>query len=353
MTGEVDAALARAREQQARGDAEGAAATLDAVAALDRARVLPPLQEVLDGLAVQEHGLTFRYVPAGTFLMGSDRGEPDEAPEHPVTLPGFWMAEAPLSWADFARVLGWPAPPALPSGEQLAPLAAAFGERRAAFAYNNDSRMRLRYCDDAAPGADGPAGRWPGGGTVAGAPGAPGGPARAEEGPPRFSTKPMVAVGWELAAEVGRRMSTGAVRYRLPSEAEWERAARGCFRAASYPWGDAPPMAERADFGRFGRFSLLPSRTFPPNDYGLYAMAGGVWEWCQDHYDADFYRPDAAHAPLCTLPPTVPERQHVLRGGSWADCADVLRVSFRFASLHGRAPNIGFRLVRERGGSPR
>ncbi len=310
----IDEAIAHAREQQARGELEAAAATLDAVAYQDRERVLPLLRPLLLDLSGTEHGLVFRYIPEGTFLMGSDTGEHDERPAHEVTLPGFWMSEAPLSWVDFTRILGWPAPPERPSPQQVELLAEAFDPQSPPrFSYNNESKIRWRYC---------------------------------QSGPLGYDQKPMVAVDWPLAEFVGRRMSTASARYRLPTEAEWERAARGCFRGAEYPWGDAPPDATRADFDRFKEFSLHPSRGFPPNDYGLYAMAGGVWEWCADHYDAAFYRHSPRESPRCTLPDEVPQRAHVLRGGSWADCADALRVSFRSANSHGSTPNIGFRLVR-------
>jgi formylglycine-generating enzyme required for sulfatase activity len=156
----------------------------------------------------------------------------------------------------------------------------------------------------------------------------------------------MVSVDCGFADLIGKRMSSEAVEYRLPTEAEWERAARGCFAAAPYPWGYADADVTNADFDRFTQFSILAARAFPPNDYGLFAMAGGVWEWCRDDYDATFYARSPREAPLCQLPGALDPREHVLRGGSWADCAEALRTSFRSSSSHGATPNIGFRLVR-------
>lgn len=347
-----DEAIALAEEQRARGALMDAAATLDAEAPRARERVLPLLREVLDALTVREHGLVFRFIPAGSFIMGSASGEPDESPAHKVTLPAFWISEAPLSWSDFTRILGWPEPPDTPSKEQFDRVAEAFGNaRQDPYKYYHDSKMRLQYCENDTLHAQDwhvhdTKGLWKSGGQIKTSQEVFGMPERSSTRPVRYDQKPMIAVGWELAEVVGSLMSTQAVQYRLPTEAEWERAARGCFRGAPFPWGDALPDASRADFDRYRDFSLRPSRAFPPNDYGLYSMAGGVWEWCADHYDASFYARSPEDSPRCELPEDIPERAHVLRGGSWADCGDVLRVSFRSASPHGGTPNVGFRLVR-------
>ncbi len=332
MTDEV---LIRAEELRARGDLQGAAALLDAAAREDRARVIEPLRHVLDALAVTEHGIVFRYVPAGRFIMGSLDGDPDEAPPHEVALSGFWMSEVPLSWSACARVLGWPEPPAHPT----------------TFNYLVDVKIRLQYCENDTLRARSwhahePAQRWTRDGKEATAQELFGAPQRSSDAPYRYDKKPMVSVDWGFAEFIGKQMSSEAAEYRLPTEAEWERAARGCFAQGRYPWGDADPDAARADFDRFSQFSILASRTFPANDYGIFSMAGGVWEWCADDYDASFFERSPREAPLCKRTDAVAEREHVLRGGSWADCADALRTSFRSSSSHGTSPNIGFRLVR-------
>jgi formylglycine-generating enzyme required for sulfatase activity len=162
----------------------------------------------------------------------------------------------------------------------------------------------------------------------------------------------MIGVGWTEAEELCSRLSAGPVRYRLPTEAEWEKAARGGLIDVPFAWGNEPPDETRCDFNRFDRVSILPSRRFAPNGYGLYAMCGGVWEWTCDWYDALYYGESAQDNP--TGPPRGQARS--IRGGSWADCADAVTVTFRMA--HGnsdwktgkwgapRTPNIGFRICR-------
>lgn len=350
----IDEALARAEALRASGDLTGAAALLDVAAREDRARALAPLARVLDALAVTEHGIVFRYVPAGTFTMGSLDGEPDEAPPHEVALPGFWMSEVPLSWSLCSRLLGWPEPPGHPTEEQVEAAGNVFrGVAKAppSFNYVLDFKIRIQYCENETLHARDwhahePGQTWSRAGKEVSGQDLFGRPERSSAGPYRYDEKPVVSVDWGFAEHIGKRISSEAMEYRLPTEAEWERAARGCFAAAPYPWGTAEPDATRADFDRFTELSILVSRRFPPNDYGLFSMAGGVWEWCADDYDASFYAHSPREAPLCKLPDTVAKREHVLRGGSWADCADVLRTSFRSSSSSGASPNIGFRLVR-------
>ncbi len=163
----------------------------------------------------------------------------------------------------------------------------------------------------------------------------------------------MVAVGWQDAEILGKRLSTPAVRFGLPTEAQWEKAARGGLIGARYAWGNAPPDRDRCDFNRFGEFSILPMKHFPPNGYGLFAMNGGVWEWTRDWYDSEYYRqsPDAD--------PQGPAQgqEKVLRGGSWADCAEAISVSYRMSRASRSwtegewgaqtTPNFGFRLCRQ------
>jgi formylglycine-generating enzyme required for sulfatase activity len=257
--------------------------------------------------------------------------------------------------AAYCRLMGYrPPPDGCPPGELSRPP----GEfDRALFHLHQGNKIRLQSCEDRTtrardwhahiPPREAPADRGV-------APRNPfGTPSRDDpEAPWGYDLKPMVCVSWQEAEELGRHLSTSTVRYRLPTEAEWEKGARAGLIDSPYPWGDAPPDASRCDFDRFDHFAVLPMRTFPPNGYGLYAMSGGVWEWTADWYDASSYATSPARDP--TGPPEGHSR--VLRGGSWADCADAVTVSFRMAresrswrdGTWGQhlAPNLGFRLCR-------
>src|SRR5262249_35019412 len=102
-----------ARELEADGNREGAATAYDRAFGLDPddEEVARERQALLDRLAVVEHGLVFRYVPGGPFLMGRNDGEPDEGPWHPVWLSPFWVSETPVSWGAFCRLMDWQPPP--------------------------------------------------------------------------------------------------------------------------------------------------------------------------------------------------------------------------------------------------
>jgi formylglycine-generating enzyme len=331
-----------------------------AAAALDRAWGLAPddpfvtrqRQGLLDRLAVTEHGICFRYVPAGTFLMGSDQGDPDERPVHPVKLGHYWLSETPITWATYCDLMKWLPPPAGRPGPA--------DEEQGTFSLRQENKIRLQYCETFTRGArdwhaHSPKDTWTrGDGTTATSAEIFGPVNRSDPSRPfEYDIKPMIAVSWQSAEDLARRISTTSVRYGLPGEAQWEKAARGGRVSAPYPWGHEPPDPGRCDFGRFGEFSLHPPRLFPENGYGLLGMSGGVWEWTADVYDALAYHPARPPAPR----QAGQEYERVLRGGSWADCADAVTVSFRMSRAasswrddHGlaahAAPNIGFRLCR-------
>jgi len=162
------------------------------------------------------------------------------------------------------------------------------------------------------------------------------------DAPFTYNHKPVVYIVYHGALAVGLRMSTKEINYRLPTEAEWEKGARGGLVGMTYAWGDTLPTHDNCDFGRFEELSIQKSKSFPPNGYGLYAMCGGVWEWTSDWYDAEYYTPHLH------INPTGSEKgeAHVLRGGSWADDAEAVTVSYRMAEEYHTAATVGFRLCR-------
>ncbi len=336
-------------ELEADGNLEGAATVLDRMFGLDpaNAETAQRRRQVLDRLAVTEHGIRFRYIPGGSFLMGSHTSEPDERPFHPVWLAPYWMAETPVSWTAYCRLMNWEPPP------WGAPRSQQGMEEREWYGIYHENRIRLQYCEDRTTHATDwhahmPGQTWrSGSGQVQTSQELFGTPPRSDpDAPWQYDTKPMVAVSYPEAVALANRLSGPRVRYDLPTEAQWEKAARGGLIGARYPWGDEPPTPERCDFGRFHEFAIQTMKALPPNGYGLFAMTGGVWEWTRDWYCADYYG---------SAPPHDPEgpshgKERVLRGGSWADDAEVVTVTFRMSSPLERgyhcSPNVGFRLCR-------
>lgn len=290
--------------------------------------------------------------------MGSDSHYPEEAPAHQVTVEGFYMDVHTVTNAEFARfvaktgymtVAERPLDPALYPGARpglLVPGAVVFRKPRGPVALGS-----LRAWWEYVPGACWrcPQGR---GSSISGR-----------------ASFPVVQVAYEDAAAYAAWAGKA-----LPTEAEWEFAARGGLDGADYVWGDelTPNGRHLANTwqGQFpwhnecsdGYDGLAPVKSFPPNGYGLYEMAGNVWEWTCDWY-ADRHKEPAARA--CCVPvnphgaamersfdltlPAVPIPRKVLKGGSYLCAPNYCRryrPAARYPQMIDTATcHIGFRCI--------
>jgi len=154
---------------------------------------------------------------------------------------------------------------------------------------------------------------------------------------------PVVAVSWHEAASYCEWLSgaTGK-RYHLPSEAEWERAARGGAEGLLYPWGDAPPEMV-PDYDKRWKLGPEPVGLYPPNAYGLYNLGDNVHEWCADWYDGGYYERSPERNPLG---PKSGSRR-ASRGGSWRHHIKVTRTAARSSiPPEFQYADYGFRIAR-------
>ena len=243
------------------------------------------------------------WIPGGTFAMGSEDFYPEERPVHRVTVDGFWMDEKPVTAAEFRRFVRETKYVTV-AERPLAP---------------DDYRNWWAYV----PGAF-----WK----------KPGGKGTTVNG---RDAHPVTHVAYDdaeaYAAWVGKE---------LPTEAEWEFAARGGLDGAVFAWGDEhfPDGKAMANSwqGEFpwqnlkldGFERTSPVASFPPNGYGLYDMTGNVWEWTCDPYET---------GPRDAFP------QHVIKGGSHL-CAPNYGMRYRPAARRGETIDtstchIGFRCV--------
>jgi len=226
---------------------------------------------------------SFVRIPGGQFLMGSDEGQADEQPRHRVWVDAFDLAVYPVTHEQYAAFLE------------------ATGH---------------------APPRD-----W-------------------AHAPPIAGT-PVIGVSWHdtQAYCAWRGREDGCSPVRLPTEAEWERAARGGIDGARYPWGDTIPDWIPAG-GRGPLRGPWPVTLGPPTLYGLYGIAANIHEWCSDWHDAGYYAVSPERGPTG---PAAGQRR-ASRGGSWRHAVTISRTAARSRlDPSFRYTDYGFRVARNAG----
>lgn len=156
--------------------------------------------------------------------------------------------------------------------------------------------------------------------------------------------QPVTAVSWFEAVAHCEWLSRilGAL-VRLPSEAEWEYAARGGVEGAEYPWGNEP-VVSRPEYAARWKVGPESVRQSPPNGFGLYEMCENVHEWCSDWFDAGYYAVSPERNPRG---PEVGTRK-ASRGGSWRHHVKIARCATRSSiPPEFKYADYGFRVVRE------
>ena len=246
------------------------------------------------------------YIPSGEFQMGSHDidANDDENPVHSVFVDAFLMDKNPVTNIEFKEFLM--ADAERNKSEWL----------KGSIKINYHDGGYLEYWDD-------------------------------DMYPNGKHDHPVTAVSWYAAMAYAHWVGK-----RLPTEAEWEKAARGRLSGKKYPWGDSINPDNENNI--YNRSDTIPVGSYPANGFGLYDMCGNIWEWCLDAYDTDFYNIPISQNPFSGTNSLTwvlenfrrVKAARVLRGGPWGVDSQVARVSQRFTgSPTDTFPTFGFRCV--------
>jgi formylglycine-generating enzyme required for sulfatase activity/predicted Ser/Thr protein kinase len=249
--------------------------------------------------------MTLVCVPAGSFTMGTTQGEDDEEPAHRVTLDAFWIDSTEVTNAQFADFLNL-----LPDYTVVDFTVTV--EKRPFYMLDNPTlgwTDRITYTKSNFKAID------------------------------QYLYHPVVMVTW-----LGAEAYCKSVGRRLPTEAEWEKAARG-ETGDLYPWGNSW-LNSNANSGQYDAYKqTAPIGSFPEgiSPYGAFDMIGNVWEWTADWYDPEYYSYSPGDNP--TGAQTGIER--VMRGGAWVNLSKDMKATTRgIYGPWGSWLHIGFRCVR-------
>lgn len=256
---------------------------------------------------ISKDGVRMHHVASGEFLMGTDHPMlSSTAPTHKVYVSGFYMDEHPVTNRQFAAFLS----------DMFKSTDPPIRKQWVVLRTDLASQERQQW--------------WP---TEIGF---EYGKYIAYEG---FKNYPAITINWDAADKYCRWAGK-----RLPTEAEWEKAARGGLSQMDYTWGNESPIKTLV-YNRVWLTNASPPPTGPvkgylPNGYGLYDMAGLVWEWCADWYSPDYYKSSPLDDPRG--PAEGVEKSQ--RGGGWSNPAGSLYVAVRnYLAPDGIDETTGFR----------
>lgn len=290
------------------------------------------------------------WIPSGTFAMGGTDQHPEELPVHQVSLKGFWIDQNEVTnrqFAQFVAATGYRTEAERPIDPRAFPNARPEDLLPGGMVFHEIEGVDARMCGlgnlpwwTFTPGAN-----W-----------------RHPEGPNSSIDNRMDHPVVQISYRDALAYCTWAGK-RLPTEAEWEFAARGGLEGKSYIWGDAErpkgkPMCNHwqggfpaKDTREDGFHGTAPVGSFAPNGYGLVDMAGNVWEFTADWYDPGYYAETPAEAPRGPARGNDPQGtgfgQRAMRGGSWL-CDQAYCFRYRPGARHGideltATNHIGFR----------
>ena len=243
-----------------------------------------------------QDGIVMVYIPAGQFIMGSDDYD-KEKPVHSIYLDGYWMGKTEVTVKQYLEFVD--------STDSHYPAWLEIG---------NSGNIKTGYKDLYKKLGEALTG----------------------------DNYPIVGISWNDAAAYCEWLSkkTG-LKFKLSTETQWEKAARGT-DGRMYPWGDQEPDEDLANFGFYiGKTTSVGLYSLGESPYGLLDMVGNVWEWCNDWYYSDYYNNSPDKNP--PGPPTGACR--VFRGGGWHNNSQSIRCATRNDSVPSfRVNDIGFRL---------